>query len=136
MSLWTWLFGSKEKKGVLEPESLRFVKNLCEKHKLHSTTERWCIGYLYVFEFYFPDGIRIKVEYNKVRREWDMEIWSSQSSSFLFYHDCLSPKPWQTINYLIDRFGLAAKVDAALEKKRGQESKNAEVERQIKEKYL
>lgn len=87
---------------------------------------------MYGFTFYFPDDIKIQVEYNTVRREWDIEIWSGKSGSFLYYYDCLSFRPWQTINYMVKRFDLATQVEAAVKIKRERERKEREVAHQIK----
>lgn len=116
-----------------EPE-LEFVKNLCNKSipRIYSS---WLLGYLYEFELQFNDGIRIRLEFNILREEWDSEIWSSRSSSFLFYHDCLDPTPIQTITYLIDRYKLLPILEKAIEVKKQNEAVSKKREEEIIKKY-
>jgi hypothetical protein len=117
----------------VEPE-FEFVKNLCDQNTPRINSS-WSLGYLYEFELQFNDGIRIELEYNIVRNEWDSEIWSSKTSSFLFYHDCLDPTPIQTINYLIDRYNLLPILDKAMEVKRQNKAANKKREEEIIKKY-
>lgn len=132
-----WLFGRKKLPKPCEPEQLRFVKALCERNPdVNKSPGRWALGYLYKFDIAFSDGIKIEVEYNTVRREWDVEIWSANAGTFLYYHDCLDRKPVETINYLIDRFDLRTKLDRAIEEKKDHEAKKNDQVAAIKAKYL
>jgi hypothetical protein len=117
----------------VEPELL-FVKNLCDQ-STPRINSRWSLGYLYEFELQFNDGIRIELEYNIVRNEWDSEIWSASTSSFLFYHDCLDPTPIQTINYLIDRYNLLPILDKAIEVRGQSKAVKKKREEEIIKKY-
>jgi hypothetical protein len=140
--LFGWLFGRSSNKGKspkkpVEPERLRFVKALCERNpEVNKSPGQWSLGYMYTFCMIFPDGIKIEVEYNIVRREWDMEIWSANAGTFLYYYDCLDRKPYETIDYLIDRFGLQAKLNRAIAEKKARESKKNDQVAKIKAKYL
>lgn len=116
-------------------EQLRFVTAVCEAGN-PAITERWALGYLYEITLQFQDGIKINVEYNYVRQTWDMQIWSSESKTILYYYDCLSPRPWSTINYLIDRYGLKEKVEQAIAEKNAKKANQKSIEQEIKDKYL
>lgn len=117
------------------PESLRFVRNLCEKHPDPFVTEDWWSGYIYQFKLAFPDELDIKIELNTVRNTWDMSIWSP-TTGFLFYYDCLSPKPMSAINFLIGRFNIQEKAKIFVAKKREEEQKRADAAAVLKAKYL
>ena len=120
---------------ISEPDNFQFVKSLCDKAEPHIHSS-WSLGYLYEFEMGFIDGIKITVEYNIIRDEWDMEIWSGRSETFLFYHDCLDPTPWQTIDYLVERYNLLPILDKAIALKAQQEAESKKREQEVLKKYL
>lgn len=124
---------SNVSKILVEPE-LEFVKNVCEQNNKPPIYSEWSLGYLYVFKLCFK-GIRIELEYNIVRQQWDMEIWSHESNSFLFYHDCLDPKPTQSINYLIERYELLPILEKAVELKNQERAKSKKREEEVIKRY-
>lgn len=137
MWLWDWL--CRKKKAVskkLEPESLRFVRSLVEKHPEVKPHARWSLGYMYEFTLNYPGGIKVEVEYNIVRHEWDIEIWSSAAGQFLYYYDCLDIKPRSTIRYVVEHYGLREKLNAAIAQKKDLERKEKAEVAKIKNKYL
>lgn len=117
-----------------EPESLRFVRNLCEKNPPPVEQEDWFAGYRYEMTLCF-DEVSITLKHNTIRQQWDMEIWSIETG-FLFYYDSLSPKPMRAINYLIERFGVRGKMQALVEQKMLEKKQKDNAADALKAKYL
>lgn len=129
-----WLFKKSES------EQLRFVKGLCETYPKTNVYHKTCLGYLHEFVMSFPDNwateIRITVEYNVVRKEWDVEIYCTASGNILYYHDYLDNKPTSTIDYLVQRFNLKEILKTSLVSQQEEKNKSRQIEQEIKNKYL
>ncbi len=127
--MFEFLFGKKKLSN-----RLKFVQGICEKHE-PKIAESWLIGYIFEFKLKFPDCIRITVEYNTVRHEWDVEIWNNKTSNILFYYDCLDRKPHETINYLVKRFDLRERLHAAIDLKELKDKSLEAIDDGVIEKY-
>lgn len=117
-----------------EPEQLRFVRGLCESHPNVKPSMRLALGYIYKFTFMFPD-VKMEVEYNVIRKEWDIELWSF-ATGFLYYYDCISPKPRSTIAYVVDRYDLRKKVEEAKQLQKAKDDGREQNAADLKSKYL
>lgn len=122
MSLWTWLFGE-------EPESLRFVKGLCETENPKIYTDFGVLGYLFRFTLRFKE-VSIKLTYNEIRSAWDMEILAE--GGFLYWHNY----SWQAVYYLVERYKLVDTLSPALAEHKKKEQQTEEAKRKLKEKYI
>ena len=134
----SWLFGffNKVVETATKPsEECRFIQALCEAHpEVKKCYYNQWIGYMHEFIIAFPDA-RIELKYNDISGEWNMIIWN-QSNDYIYYHDCISPAPWDAMSFVIERFGIMDRLNVSLEKKRLEKNKSAEKVNDIKSKYL
>jgi hypothetical protein len=133
-----WLLGffSKGVKAVTGPsEECRFIQALCEAHpEVNKCHYGFWIGYMHEFIVTFPEA-KIELKYNDISGEWNMIIWD-KSSNYIYYHDIISPAPWDAMSFVIDRFDVMKKLNLALERKRAEKKKSAEKIHNLKTKYL
>lgn len=98
---WFWdLFKPAEPQW--HQDCLAFTRGLASQ-KEPAIQHRAMFGYLHEVTLDFGD-VTIELEYNQIRREWSMEIWSREARDFLFYHDCIDPQPVKAIEFLLDAY--------------------------------
>lgn len=115
-------------------ETYNFVKALSER-ETPQIVERMALGYLHEFTLVFKE-VKIEVEYNDIRGTWEMEIWCFPARTFLFYHDILDIQPRQAIDFLIEKYDLGSRLDAALKRKQESEEKQHNIANNIIKKTL
>lgn len=123
-----WLFDTKRYEKYVP-----FLEGLLEETPNPRMTKRWSIGYLIQFEFFFKP-VKVKLEYNIVRKTWDISTWTGEE--FLFYYDCLDFKPNEAIDFMIARFGLRKIVNEMVQEKNEKDRQKSENKKALLDRYV
>jgi hypothetical protein len=111
-----------------------FLKGLADK-KTPKITTRWSLAYLYTVNLDYGD-VSVEVEYNTVRDTWEIETWSREAKTFLFYYDCLNTPPYKAIRFVLDRYGIEDIVNKAVADKEKAKNKSAYIAESVVRKYM
>ena len=123
-------FNNQVKSG----ERLQFLKNLSEAHD-PIIRERWALSYIYEFTLNFPQ-IKVELEYNIIRKKWDILIWSIEAKEFLFYYDLLDRRPCDSINFILEKYNLVSLKDEAESLKTKKDKEKKLIVDEVKGRYL
>ncbi len=133
MSVFSWLRIWFTKPNV-ESDDLKFVRAVSAEHA-PSISAAWYLGYLYEIALLYPvDGIVVKIEYNTIRRKWEIEIFSNGKE--LYYRDVYDRQPYDAINFLIEKYGLQTRVDLAISNRKMLDKQREDELDKIKNKYV
>jgi hypothetical protein len=141
-----WLFGKK--KAVIhvqstevesvpakfptrqqKPRVVEFVEGLAAAKK-PQIFEQWILNYIYEFTLDFSDVV-ITTEYDTIRHQWMVRIWSREATSFLFMHDAFRAQ-----TFLIETYKLNDLLNAAYDEKRKQKKDENERVEKVIQKYI
>jgi len=102
-----------------------FIKALTEKEtpQIHFTLS---LGYIHSFTLVFKE-VKVDIDYNDIRDEWSLEIWSYEAEQFLFWHTCIDTQPVDAMNVLIKKYGLGERVEKSIARKEHEESKKKKI---------
>jgi len=112
---------------------LQFVEAVCNAEKpsiRYKELGRWFDCVLYF------DDVQITVKYYLTNNEYDVEIWNKRGQEFLFYYDCLDFKPWDTIDYLMDRYNLRPRFEHFIKSKQEESDRGYKSNKDLLDKYM
>ncbi len=110
-----------------------FLNGLADR-KTPLITASWESGFEFRIALHYGD-VTVDVEYNRIRGTWELETWSHEAKTQLFYYDCLDWPPHKAIKFLQDRYGLEEMVNEAVLIKEEAEKKTIEATEKVIETY-
>lgn len=136
--MFKWLIGifkeDPKKPHTWDGQYRAFLKGLADT-KTPTITTRWSLAYLYAVNLDYGD-VSVEVEYNTVRDTWEIETWSKEAKTFLFYYDCLHTPPRKAIDFVLDRYGIESIVNKAVAEKEKAKNKSAHIAESVVRKYM
>lgn len=99
-------------------ELLRFLRNLAAQHQSPGVHIERCFSYLYTAKIYFKNaGVRVELEYNRIRDEWDLEVYAKGQ---MIYGEMVEPigpfkrhPPQEAVDFLLDAYELRERIERA-----------------------
>jgi len=122
----------KAKKRTWEESYLDFIEGLFEKEVPKVKIKNYLYGARANFDFKELD---VEVEFNDIRRKWDIKVWSKKAHSHIYYYDYFDKTPYLPINYLIAKYNLREEFDKILKEEQEKRDHENKIKSDIIKKY-